>query len=453
MKPLVIIHGWSDEAESFRPLADAIEQSTDRSVENLYLGNYVSLDDDVQMADLVQGLARAWKQQRLPEESRGADVIIHSTGGLIVRDWLDSEYAIRSLKPPVNNLIMLAPANIGSPLAHKGRAFYGRVFKGFKSKKRFNTGTHILKALEMASPYSWRLAERDRFTNNLFSATGVRTTVIVGNTGYKGIKSIANEPGSDGTVYVSTANLNCARVDIHFPSGDRKPKVKAIKDSKGKTAFLVVDDCTHSTVAYKDDNATARKSVLNAIVEALGITNAEDFDRWVDACTSNTNKVMKKYAEESRDYKHGFQNTVFHVHDDQGFEVQDYVLEFYHDTDAGDKDELAEDFNKKAIRKVHAYGDNAAFRSFLINTDRLNEVLNKHNKNLCISLSAMPDLGDDNNLVGYRTFGDQDIGEMVLTPAQVREFFQPNRTLFVDITLTREQKDELFWIRNRADLE
>jgi len=47
MKPLVIIHGWSDEADSFLPLARAIEQRTGRPVESLWLGHYVSLDDDI----------------------------------------------------------------------------------------------------------------------------------------------------------------------------------------------------------------------------------------------------------------------------------------------------------------------------------------------------------------------------------------------------------------------
>ena len=34
-------------------------------------------------------------------------------------------------------------------------------------------------------------------------------TVLVGNTGYCSIRSIVNEDGSDGTVRVSTGNVNC----------------------------------------------------------------------------------------------------------------------------------------------------------------------------------------------------------------------------------------------------
>jgi len=56
---------------------------------------------------------------------------------------------------------------------------------------RFETGARILRALEMASPYSWDLAERDRLVANPYSATGIRTTVIVGNRGYRGISALA----------------------------------------------------------------------------------------------------------------------------------------------------------------------------------------------------------------------------------------------------------------------
>lgn len=108
MKPLIIIHGWSDSADSFIPLAEAIEKRTQRSVEQLWLGNYVSLDDDVQMKDLVYGLSRAWKDRKLPTAAKAVDVIIHSTGGLVIRDWMDTEYVSKGNRPPVNNLVMLA---------------------------------------------------------------------------------------------------------------------------------------------------------------------------------------------------------------------------------------------------------------------------------------------------------------------------------------------------------
>lgn len=452
MKPLVIIHGWSDDCTSFLPLANAIEAAAGRPVEKLFLGNYVSLDDDVQMRDLVRALTNAWKKEKLPSTPGSVDVIIHSTGGLVVRDWMHTCYTTQNVRPPIGNLVMLAPANFGSPLAHKGRAVYGRVLKGFNSSKRFQTGTHILKALEMASPYSWDLAQRDRFDSNALNAAGVRTTVIVGNTGYGGVSSLANEPGSDGTVYVATANLNCAYIDIHFPAGDNAPKVKTMKTSRGESAFLVMEGFDHSSIALK---ATAHKGndlLLGNIISALNISNAAEFKSWVAKCEHATAAVMRTHENSTADYKHGFQNTVFRVRDDHGFHVLDYVIEFYHDVERGFADNLATMFNRKAMSKVHVYGDDPAYRSFMINCTALYKIIKKQEEALRISLSAMPDLNDEDTLVGYRSFGNTDIGQVDLEPADIPEFFAPNRTLFVDITLTRQQKDELFWIRNVNDV-
>ncbi len=449
-KPLVILHGWSDSDDSFLPLAESIENETQRSVEHIWLGNYVSLDDDVRMRDLVNGLSKAWKERKLPTNSKSVDMIVHSTGALVIRDWMYSEYISQDEKSPVNNLVMLAPANFGSPLAHKGRAFYGRVFKGFGSKKRFQTGTHILKALEMASPYSWDLALKDRFESNHFGPQGVRATVIVGNRGYRGISSLANESGSDGTVYVSTANLNCEYMQVDFPSLPRKPTIKRYTKSKGKVAFLIMDDHDHSSIALKDPDHDNNRTLLESIVNAINLGNANAFNEWVDACAVQTRKTMDRYAEDDDDYKHEYQNTVIRVTDDQGFDVTDYVIEFYRDANLGILDRFTELFNKKAVSKVHAYSDNSAYKSFMMNCTELFRIIDEKGESLKISLSAMPDINDEKNMVGYRTFEDEDIDSLSLGPSELSEYFKPNRTLFVDITLTREQKDQLFTL-NKID--
>lgn len=251
-------------------------------------------------------------------------------------------------------------------MAHKGRAVYGRVLKGFNSNKRLQTGAQILKALEMASPYTWELAQRDRSDTNALNARGVRTTVIVGNSGYEGVSSLANEPGSDGTVYVSTANLNCAHIEIHFPAGNREPKIKSMRTSRGESAFLVMEGFNHSSVAMKSAEHKDNAALLAHIITALNISNAKEFRNWIAQCATRKNDVMKAHENATDDYKHGFQNTVFRVRDDFGFHVLDYVIEFYHDVDRGFADTLAGLFNKKAVSKVHAYCDNPATAALAI---------------------------------------------------------------------------------------
>ncbi|MBE1079366.1 alpha/beta hydrolase, partial [Escherichia coli] len=50
----------------------------------------------------------------------------------------------------------------------------------------------VLKGLELGSPYSWQLAERDLFGAEAWYGAGrLLATVLVGNAGYSGVEAIA----------------------------------------------------------------------------------------------------------------------------------------------------------------------------------------------------------------------------------------------------------------------
>src|SRR5689334_15606273 len=197
------------------PLATMLEQELGRKPVEVQLAKWISMDDQVTYADVIEAMTRAWAGAGLPTSPRSADVVVHSTGGLVVRHWLTENYD--PLSAPIKNLLMIAPANFGSPLAHKGQSFIGRIVKGWNSEKMFQTGTLILKGLELASPYSWNLAEQDRFRpTSFYGPDRILCTVLVGNAGYTGIAAAMSENGTDGTVRVSTANLNCAYLEADF---------------------------------------------------------------------------------------------------------------------------------------------------------------------------------------------------------------------------------------------
>ncbi|MAY02686.1 MAG: hypothetical protein CMQ38_06885 [Gammaproteobacteria bacterium] len=438
--PIVILHGWSDDKESFRNLAHKLQGKLERPITDLWLGDYISLDDDVNVDDIIDAMQRAWLDAKLPT----ADVIIHSTGGLVIRHWMQKYYVSKNSKPPIRNLVMLAPANFGSPLAHTGRTILGRIFKGDREGgKPFQTGTHVLKSLEMASPYTWQLAEKDRFAPNAFSKFGVRCTVIVGNHGYKGLRSLANKDGSDGTVYVATANLNCARLPLRVKRQDGEFEVGKIEEARGETAFLVLDGFDHGSVT---GNKSCPAKLLNPIVEALTVTQ-KNFPDWKRKCATATARVTNKYSGEADSDRHAFQNLVVHVIDDQGNEVDDYVIEFYGDF-LEEEDELADVFNQKVVRGVHAYKDNASYRSFMIDSSVLFRYIDSSRETLSISLSALPDINQERTLAGYRTFEDDDIGALKIPYQELKKYFSPHRTLFVEITLPRYQKPEVFSLEN-----
>ncbi|MFT4819420.1 MAG: triacylglycerol esterase/lipase EstA (alpha/beta hydrolase family) [Candidatus Azotimanducaceae bacterium] len=452
MKPIVIIHGWSDTSESFQRLAKKIESATQRPIEEVWLGDYESMDNDIKLKDVVTRMNKVWHQAGLPTQPNSVDVIVHSTGGLVIRLWMQRFYTDKNEKAPIDNLVMLAPANFGSPLAHKGRSLIGRVLKGHSSEKRFQTGTHILKNLELASPFTWELAQQDRFTEtNPFNASsplgGVRCSVIVGNFGYPGIKGIANEPGSDGTVYIATANLNCARlrIDVNAESGEITPGL--VDTAKGSTAFLVLDRYDHSSIT---GNKGIKKKLIEPILRGLSVGH-EDFAAWCSECDARTNTVMNKYKNRSNVAQHAYQNTVFRIRDDQGEDVTDYTIEFYGKFD-DDTDKWALRFNRDISRKCHPYKDNEAYRSFMINVTRLYKEVDEIDEALQISLSAYPDFSEDGTSAGYKTFGTDEIGQITLNQASLTTFFQPNRTLLIDVVLPRYQADNVFRLKDIANI-
>ena len=441
---LVIIHGWSDEAGSFktlaRRLAKAPPEGLGTPVTEIHLGDYVSLDDQVTFNDLVDAMVKAWSDRGLPTAPRSVDAVVHSTGGLVIRDWLTQRYTPETA--PIRRLLMLAPANFGSPLAHTGRSMIGRVTKGWKGTRLFETGKHILKGLELASPYAWALAEHDLFSDQKFYGRGrILCTVLVGNAGYRGISAVANRPGTDGTVRVSTANLNAAKMLLDFSANPQDEPAVTLRESEGAIAFAIADEEDHSTIAAKD-RGPRKTPTWDLILQSLQVNDAL-FPDWCRQLQEHT-AVVTETAEKRRNiHYNSFQNTVVRVLDNHGAAVQDYLIELYMNDDRKMRDQrLTQRLQEKVMVNVHGYGDDKSYRSLLINCTELYALMVNPEDRLNISITAYPDLSK--GLVGYRTYTDEDIGALSLDAAQVREIFRPHRTLLMTLCLQRYQKDEIF---------
>jgi len=169
--PVLIVHGWSDNYKSFIPLKQWLENNG-YLTQDVFFGNYESMEDNVTFDDLADGLQTRFKemidkQQLPPLNPFSLDVIVHSTGGLVIRHWLH-HYLVDECKGdlnrcPIQRLIMLAPANFGSRLAAQGKSGLAKLFKGGMAHG-FETGRLILEGLELGSPITWQIAEQDLFS-------------------------------------------------------------------------------------------------------------------------------------------------------------------------------------------------------------------------------------------------------------------------------------------------
>ena len=447
----VIIHGWSDNAKSFTKLAGMLDNAT---VTNLYLGDYISLNDAVTFDDLSDALQRAWEAKGLSSSGpRTVDVIVHSTGGLIIRHWLVKYYGDRISEIPIHRLVMLAPANFGSPLAHKGRSIIGRVSLGWNwsnGKKLFETGTHLLQGLELASPFTWRLAEKDLLADEGKSFYGKRKilcTVLTGNKQYDGIRALISSPGSDGTVRVSTANLLTRKIAIDLSETPKKKngitETQELVDERigeREIAFGIMDGIDHSSIV-----APKKRSVLLACIKkALAVTD-EGFSEW-------RAKLAQTVANSTCEER--FQNIVVHVTDTQGNDVEDFVLELFINNDKTKADCAMTRDLQRAIDDVHANKGNPSYRCFFLNCEKLSaDILAKEADNpvLWLSITAMPDV--DRDCVGYRTCSAKDIDSLQLAVEDMRKLFVPHETLLIEIKIQRFQKDNVFALKTKREVE
>ena len=455
-RPIVIVHGWSDAPASFAPLARLLRAKLNgRTVFNIHLADYISMDDEVRFDDVVSAMAAAWERRGLPQDPRSVDAIVHSTGGLVIRDWLQRYYEPN--KAPIKHLVMLAPANFGSPLAHMGRSMAGRIWKEVFTKRRrgtiFETGTHILKGLEMASPYTWDLAERDRFGagGRMYSPGNVLCTVLVGQDASGTVSAVADEDGWDGTVRVASANMDCARTSVIFPrepSGTSKI-IRESEASSGLTAFGVLDKHDHGSIMLRrtkgsslaDVERSRRNGSLFAdIVKSLTVTDQE-FEWWRNHLAQRNRMLLERAGRTRKPEKHGYQNTVVRVEDQYGVGIQDFLLEFFEKDD--DRTRFSRKAHRAAFRSVHAFSDDKSYRSFYFNCTSLFRNIDKDSEFLGLSVSAHPEF-DHGASVGFTPYGKRGVNGLRILRRDLRKFFVPNETLLLRIQLTRQQSDSVF---------
>lgn len=432
MKPLVIIHGWSDEPKSFAPLGQRIAQDLGVAPTEIRLGDWISMNDEVTLPDVAAALGMAWRHHGLPTAPRSVDLVVHSTGALVVREWMTRYHTPESV--PIHRLLMLAPANFGSPLAHKGHSFMGRVIKGW-GEPRFQTGKKILKALELGSPYTYELAHRDLFgiKKPWYGAGRILCTILVGDVGYKGIASIANEDGSDGTVRISTANLNGAKITLQLDEKNEAVRFD-LQAPLGEIAFGVVAKENHSTIALKD------KRPVNALTPELimGALTVEDegWNAWIASLSQKT----QDGGEDTR-----FQNTVIHLHDQLGHKVPDYFVELYR-TEKSDE-RFEQRLYQKFIHSVHPYEDDESYRALYLDIGCLDKLRPEIEKKggLYFSFLASPVYAANGrngkkpslHPVGYLPVPEHDTGGVKVELPQLNEVFAAHRTVLIDAQIHR----------------
>src|ERR1041385_9088357 len=117
---VVFVHGWSvTNLDTYGQLPlrlqnEAVKYGFEIKVTDIFLGQYVSFNDDVRLEDVSRAFNTAVATQlgALVAGGRRFVCITHSTGGPTIRDWVNRYY--KNVQCPMSHLVMLAPANYGS---------------------------------------------------------------------------------------------------------------------------------------------------------------------------------------------------------------------------------------------------------------------------------------------------------------------------------------------------
>lgn len=451
-RPIVLVHGYSDRGDSFRRWREILE-AAGYDATTIHVGNYVSLSNEVTIKDIAEGFDRALAVSKL-KEGEPFDAIVHSTGMLVLREWLAGTIGTMD-RPGVSverqkrlkHLIGLAPATFGSPMAHKGRSWLGAIFKGGKEPGPdfMEAGDEVLRGLELGSAYTWDLAHRD-FLNDppVYSRSSASPYpfIFVGLKDYGWLKRAVTEPGTDGTVRWAGVGFNSRKVKVDLtvePTRHKRISIESWKNAIVPLVFLA--DHNHSTILRKPDEALVRM-----VFEALEVSSSSEYQRWQADHRAASDAALQ--ARRARRW----QQFIVHAIDERGDGIADYFLEVGRVIDRTFR--TIDGFNLD----VHAYRQDQSFRCFHVDLDRLNpEKLTE------VALRVIASSGTE--LVAYHGFHS---AHDLLLPEREREkwdaiiqfdstigakdvaFFHPYTTTLVEVKMNREPMplagvNKVFW--------
>ena len=366
-KPLLVfVHGWSVTSTStYGELPARLRSEAARAggpgldVAHVHLGQYVSFRDEVRLEDIARGFDRAIARVLADAgPGRRFACITHSTGGPVVREWLDRFHVQAGTLDacPMSHLVMLAPANFGSALAQLGKGRLGAMKAWFNGVE---PGQGVLDWLELGSPESNAL--NLRWINDYPAlaltarAKPIFPFVLSGDTIdrklYDHVNAYTGETGGDGVVRLAAANLNARHVVLAQPplvAGEALPSARKrlrglarVSDARAApTAFKIIPGASHSgsdlgiMASVRDDGRP--HPTVDAILRCLGVANAAGYDALRIAFdTENTAhqavdrrlEIEKIPVLPDRIYIHDPQAmVVFRLLDDSGSRVPDMNL-------------------------------------------------------------------------------------------------------------------------------
>ena len=290
MEPIVLIHGYSSESRdsdktSITNIYGQLAQDlgTPAGVVTINVSRYITLDDSVSVDDITLAFDRVLKAQYPQLLDSGFNVIVHSTGALVIRNWMRRCSAQPS---PVKRIIHLAGANLGSGWAHIGESMLVKWLR-FIGQEGAERGLAVLDALELGSGWTLDLHRHflqkgqqmlDDYQTMEFNIIGSQVPAKWFLVPFR----YGKEDGSDGVVRVAASNLNFhylalgptqASRDVNWKEASAFARKTTARSARSQTAqnfdvngfggghYELKDDCRPQT-----SSATGPQTRLRPVV-------------------------------------------------------------------------------------------------------------------------------------------------------------------------------------------
>jgi len=340
---IVFIHGWSvSNTDTYGALPAVIAQLGEPKlkldVANLYLGKYVSFSDEVDLDDLARGMQKAIAAEIMPRLAAGERFacITHSTGGPVVRLWVDLFFKQHLADCPMSHLVMLAPANHGSALAQLGK---GRISQMKFFAEGVQPGVGVLNWLELGSDQSWDL--NTSWLDYRCASSGMYLFVLTGQTidrhFYDNLNNYTGEAGSDGVVRAAAANMNYGLIRLVQKDG----QFTLLKQQQPeKFAFGILPGLSHSGAEMGIMRSVHASSdpthpTVHYLLQCLAVNNAVAYKKMSKVLTDLSEQTQITERSRKTDALFLFEREfitsrycmlIFRVSDDRNNSLKDYDI-------------------------------------------------------------------------------------------------------------------------------
>jgi len=484
MKPIVLIHGYSSEGRDKKPediygtLPSELRKMFGGSkVVEIDLSRWISLSDGVALDDVSFALERALRDKFERLLTSGFHVVIHSTGALVIRNWI--RLFGKNHDPfPLANLVHLAGANFGSGLAHIGQGQlvrWGRqIFQGVDS------GVRVLDELEFGASKTLDLHRHFlQPGNDMFDDYGVQEFCMIGCRTPDGMQLVpiryVKEDSADGTVRTSAGNLNFNYITVRPTEDAHGLSVNKIKkavesrheneqvvgnwyvfDSSELAAvrreipFVVPYETTHSSAKRGIVSGTSnRKEVLPRLKEALPLEHdaaayeavAQKWRKEIDRTQRRATKLKPGFLDWHRQSEYeGHSQLIFRIRDQYGVDVRDHDITFQSKRIKG-RPRL-----ETMIEDVHVNGNNPGTVTYYLRTQKYD----KKSKT-----NPWPNQMDKVAPLRFEVSGFEPQSDEIrylpldvsLKGNQLARLIQPFRTTVIDVELLRLPTEKVFKLK------